>query len=259
MRRLAGFVLASAVALQISSSSRAAVLIFEQGPDRFGLDPALCPAPCFEINIWLRTTPAEALLTIQAIQMDIVMGDGGTVASLWTPPAENNGATDDAKVSVRIRTVFGPRTFELPWSLSSTVARSPVAGFDVRLVHAASDPFTARSLDATLNAPPVPGLLPTPACVDSDPELCEFVRTRAGQGQIFLGRFNATVTGTSIRYDNLVGDGSLIARLPARGPACDFIEGYCTIPEPPSTIGLGSALAGLVFLRRRSRSAAHTR
>jgi hypothetical protein len=250
MPRLAGFALAAVVAFQITSSSRAAVLIFEQGPDRTGLDPALCPAPCFEINMWLGTSGAEAFLVIQAIQMDIAIADGGTVAALWTPFAENNGTTDDANVGVRLRSPIGTRVLELPWTLSSTVAKSPVPEFDVRLVHAADNPFTARSLDAEINAPLGPGPLPTPACVDSDPDLCELVRTRIGQGQIFLGRFNATMTGASIEVDNLAGTGALIGLLPVAGSSCDFIEGRCTIPESPSVILLGAALAGLGFLRR---------
>jgi hypothetical protein len=262
MRRLTSFVLALAAAVSISGTSNAAMLIFEQGADRFGTDPALCPAPCFEINMWLQTEAGEEALPIQSIQMDVGISDGGVAADFWTPPDENNGTTDDGTVGVKYRptsTATKQTITELPWNLSSTVAQSPAAGFDARIVHAASNPFTMTSLNATMNLSNGTGLpaLTDPTCSagELDPELCELVRTRATQGQIFLGMFKATVTGTSINVGNITGDGTLLTQevAPLNGQSCDFVEGRCTVgAEPSGVILLGAALAGLGFLRRRS-------
>jgi hypothetical protein len=274
MRRLTSFVIALAAVVSLSASARAASLIFETHPDQAGNEGDLCPAPCMEIHIFLDAsgtlpdlTPINTL-PIQSIQFDIKISNGATVATLWIPDeigTPNNGQSDDANVFFRARHDFPSSTTlatrDIPWTLSSTVAKSPNASFDARVAHAAPAPFTPAGLKTDMTV--VQGTATTPAtpnCTADDPFLCDLVSSHIVLDQVYLGRFNATVTGTSINVGNFTGDGALLNLLKALNgnpdAHCDFVEGKCEIPvptpEPMSVILLGAALAGLGFVRRRS-------
>jgi len=60
-----------------------------------------------------------------------------------------------------------------------------VAGFDVRMVHAAGQPFTVAALAARLESPDT-------TCIDADPAACDFVLEGVANDRIYLGFFNVT-------------------------------------------------------------------
>jgi hypothetical protein len=220
-----------------------------------------CSAPCYQLRMFLRDRYSRFEWDIQSLQMDVRLDEGALPAEYFTPPDENNGNSGPGNILVRYPTGVGTqiRSGPLPWNLSSTVARSPAAGFDVRIVHASERLFTLASLSARL-------LSPETSCFDPDSSACDFVSQALAEGSIYLGFFNVTLTdpflyadpfdpyGTPMPYlrvsaGNITGDGSVLASLTSIY-ASGFPIYVPVLPEPPVGALLAAAL-GVVGLSRR--------
>jgi hypothetical protein len=247
----------------VPAGARALGLHFEAWPT-----PAsgICAAPCYQVRMFIQVQPYEATLEIQSIQMDVGAGNGADPAELFTPPDENNGNSGPGNILVRYPTGVGSqiRSGPLPWNLSSTVARSPAAGSDVRMVHAAGEPFTLASLSARL-------LSPETSCFDPDSAACDFVLQAIAEGRIYLGFFNVTPREDATEYprshyvffwdalpETRFFDVSVVG-ITGSGEVIEFLAGLSgltgsvpLLPEPSAAVLLGVALLALVALRLRS-------
>jgi len=183
-----------------AGSVQAAQIVFDPVAAPAEQVGASCPAPCFNVRMFFEDPTRN--LEIHALQFDVAITGGGTAAHLPVPPASSAQAANGN---------FGAA----PWSLSATVGRSPDAGFDALVVNAAAEPFSVDSVQTLFDA----------GC--SGPN-CSFIGAGLASNRIYLGRFNATLTGDpSFRISGITGLGAAISELRA------FHTPDEVVPQPP--------------------------
>jgi hypothetical protein len=247
------------VLLLLAPRARAVQLHFEAWPT---LSSETCPAPCYQMRMFLQVDPWDMQQSIQAIQMDIRVGDGAVPAELPIHPARNDNAGPG---NVHARS-DGTRNVGVPWDLVSVVAQSPTEGFDALMVHAASDSFTVEALTDSLNNPDT-------TCADTDG--CGFVEEALALNRVYLGFMNITRsaelpsgqgpghghTGPIFGYENWPQPGVpffivQVGNIYGIGDAPELLAQYggdtgfvLFLPEPTTASVVAFALAMLVAMR----------
>jgi hypothetical protein len=167
----------AATLLLVATSAEAVQLHFEAWP---APSSETCTAPCYQVRMFLQVEPSDSDQDILAIQMNVDVRSGAVPAQLPVHPQRNSNAGSG---NIQIGAT-GTATVNVPWDLSSAVAKSPLEGFDATLVHAADVTFTVGGLADLLDDP-------STSCVD-DVSKCAFVLEALEKHRIYLGFFNVT-------------------------------------------------------------------
>jgi hypothetical protein len=242
--------------LLLATSARAIELHFEAWPTASG---ETCVAPCYQMRMFLQVNPWDPHQQINSLLMDIDIQSGAVPAQLPVFPARDDNAGPG-----NVHTRFNAN---LPWNLSSAVAKSPTEGFHALMVHAARTAFTVQGLADLVDDP-------STNCADLDK--CGFVEEALAQHRVYLGFINVTRAGSPstdgqphddpifgadtpqgvpffvVRVGNLTGTGDAVEA------AGDLVRSGGTgwipfLPEPSPALLLVAALAAMVELRRTYR------
>jgi hypothetical protein len=255
-------IVATLLPLLLTTSAEAVQLHFEAWPTP---SSETCPAPCYEMRMFLQINPRDTERIIQAIQMDIDIGAGAIATQLPVPPQRNDNA-GPGNVHARYD---GTRIVGVPWNLASVVGSSPNAGFDALMIHAA---------DATFTVEGVAELVDDPSTSCANVNQCSFVSEALALNRVYLGFMNVTRSaelppgvppghghaGPPFGYEhspppgvpfftvyvaNITGNGDAVEALARGGGGAGSVE---YLPEPSTGFVLPFALAMLVAMRLRA-------
>jgi hypothetical protein len=192
---------------------------------------ATCPAPCFEIRMFLESTDRD--LEVQGVEVDVDVVGSATVAALPVPPAINA----NAERATTILELPDGNFLTAPWDLTSLVAASALPGFDAVAVGASSEPYSVAEIHAIRASYDI--------CTPG--KRCAIQLAGLGASRIYLGRFNLTWNGGPVgaRVGGIqgvgpmvVGSGVGIARLDG---ATFPIDGFPAFDDPDGDGVLGAA------------------
>jgi hypothetical protein len=243
--------IATLLPLLLATSAQAVQLHFEAWPTP---SPETCPAPCYQMRMFLQVDPWDLAQQIGAIQMDVRVVEGAFPAQLASFP-DRNANSDQGNV----------HSGNLPWNLTSAVARSPAMNFDARMVHAASSPFSVEGLADRVSDPAT-------TCIDS--RKCGFVEEALALNRVYLGFINVTrstppfepgqpeaapIFGAEfrpqgvpffiVRVGNVAGTGDAVEALARYAGGDGFV---LFMPEPSTALVLVLALTPMVARRVRA-------
>lgn len=216
----------AALLLLLANGALATELHFEAWPTA---SSEACPAPCYQMRMFLQVNPWDHEQNIRGIQMDVRIGDGAISSQLPVHPDRNDNAGSG---NAHIRSV-GASSIRVPWDVVSAVARSPATGFDGLALHLASSDFTVRQLAALVNGP-------STSCEDVDE--CDFIEAALARNRVYLGFMNVTRGAPLPEFD---------PGLPHGGPAFNYQDRPRAVPffivYVQNIVGLGSALEAQPF------------
>ena len=270
MRRLSTFTMAFAAAMSLGTSAFAAGIFFQTNA---ATATAICPAPCFTVQMFAQDDSAGGTRVIQAIQFDVDVTNGAgdvVVANLPVPPATNTNTGVGNTTVTDSTDPEAPTQAVIPFELSATVGKSPLQTAvnptaDVLVVVASAFPHSVQEL---LGARHVGD--PNFACTLG--AACTTQLNGLNANRVYLGffRMSGVTADTKFTYKGATGNGELVtgvAGLSGLNPDNTFSfiaegNGSCTLgantgclantPEPAGVLLIGAALMGLSLVRRRS-------